>query len=197
MHFRLCAAPAVIGDRRSIVARSRRSTSFSDGIVALARLAGTVGCDTGDVLIGGDLGQEFGQHGRVAYAAAGELRRPGLQRFLVDPEIDLAPGTAFGTAVLASAPRAVALDTDTPFRFARTGGAHLLDGDQEVQGPCDPRCGMLTARAVWRRQSVLKSGTSLSRPIRPNRLSTNPDVRRSAMLNSTFILKQLKIAASL
>ena len=41
--------------------------------MALSGVVGAVSRDTCYVLIGGDLGQKFGQHGRVADIAAGEL----------------------------------------------------------------------------------------------------------------------------
>jgi hypothetical protein len=56
---------------------------------------------------------------------------------------------------------------------------------------------MFAFRVFWRRDSVLKSGTAQSRPIRHNRLSTNPVVCRSAMPKRTFIVRQVWIAASL
>ena len=49
-------------------------TAFGDGVVTFAWGVGAVGRDTGYVLIGGDLGQQFGQHGRVAYVASGDLQ---------------------------------------------------------------------------------------------------------------------------
>jgi len=55
---------------------------------------------------------------------------------------------------------------------------------------------MFTIRVFWRRLRVLKSGTAQSRPISRNRLSTKPVVCRSAMPNSTFIVRQVWIAAS-
>jgi hypothetical protein len=68
---------------------------------------------------------------------------------------------------------------------------------------------MFTARVFWRRLSVLKSGTSQSRPIRESRLSTKPVVCRvaivawtngapmSTMPKRTFIVRQVWTAASL
>jgi hypothetical protein len=44
---------------------------------------------------------------------------------------------------------------------------------------------------------VLKSGTSQSSPVSLKRLSTKPVVWRSAIPNSTFIVRQVWIAASL
>ena len=48
-----------------------------------------------------------------------------------------------------------------------------------------------------RRDSVLKSGTDQSRPTSRNRLSTKPVVCRSALPNSTFIVRHVWIAVSL
>jgi len=56
---------------------------------------------------------------------------------------------------------------------------------------------MSTFKVFWRRDSVLKSGTAQSSPVRRSRLSTNPVVWRSAMPNSTFIVRQVWMAASL
>jgi hypothetical protein len=81
-------------------------------VVAFAGVVGAACGDTGDVLIGGNLGQQFGQHGRVADIAAGDLDRPDLQCFLVDPEMDLAPDAAFCTTMLAHIPLAFPLDLD-------------------------------------------------------------------------------------
>ena len=56
---------------------------------------------------------------------------------------------------------------------------------------------MLTFRAFCRRDNVLKLGTVQSRLMRWSRLSTNPVVCRSAIPNSTFIVRQVWMAASL
>ena len=45
--------------------------------------------------------------------APGNLDGPNLQRFLVDPEMDLAPDAPFGPAMLASVPFAFALGLDS------------------------------------------------------------------------------------
>ena len=58
-------------------------TPFGDGVVALAGIISPIGGDAGNVLIGRDLGQQFGQHGRVTNVAAGDLDRPDLQCLLV------------------------------------------------------------------------------------------------------------------
>ena len=44
--------------------------------------------------------------------APGDLDGSDLQRFLVDPEVDLAPDAAFGAAMLTRMPLAFALDFD-------------------------------------------------------------------------------------
>ena len=65
--------------------------------------------------------------------APGDLDGPDLQRFLVNPEMNLAPDPPFGTAVLARVPFAFALDLDT------------CAIDEQVQRALDPRYGMFTA----------------------------------------------------
>ena len=86
--------------------------AFGDGIMALSGVVGAVCGDTGDALISADLGQQFGQHRRIPNVAAGDLDRPNLQCFFVDPEMDLAPDAAFCTAMLARIPLAFPLDLD-------------------------------------------------------------------------------------
>ena len=88
--------------------------AFGDGIVALSGVAGTLGGDAGDFLVRCDLVEKFGQHGGVTHVAAGDRDGPNRQCFRVDPERDLAPDTAFGTAMPARLPRAFALDLDPP-----------------------------------------------------------------------------------
>jgi hypothetical protein len=68
-----------------------------DGLVALARIIGTVCGDAADLLIGRDLAQQIWQHRRIADMATGDLDGPNLQRFLVDPKVDLAPNAPFRT----------------------------------------------------------------------------------------------------
>lgn len=90
----------------------RIGPTFGNGVMALSGVVGAVGCHTGDLLIGWDLGQEFGQHGRVADIAAGDLDRPNLQCFFIDPDVDLAPDAALRTAMLAGVPLSFSLDLD-------------------------------------------------------------------------------------
>ena len=80
--------------------------------MALAGVEGPVGGDAGDLLIGWDLVQQFGQHGRVAHVAGGELGSAYFQRLFVNSYVDLAPDAAFGAAVLAGVPFPFALDLD-------------------------------------------------------------------------------------
>jgi hypothetical protein len=83
-------------------------TPLGDGIVASARVIGPVGGDAGGLLTGRDLAEQIRRYGRVADVARDDLDRADLQRLLVDPEMDLAPDAAFGTAMLARVPLAVA-----------------------------------------------------------------------------------------
>ena len=59
------------------------------------------GRDAGDLLIGRDLVEQLWHHGRIANVATGNPHRPDLQCFLINPKMDLAPDTAFRTAMLA------------------------------------------------------------------------------------------------
>lgn len=69
--------------------------------MAFAGVGGTIGVDAADLLIGRDLVQTLGQHGRLTHVAGGEIGSPDLQRPLVDPDVDPAPDPAFGATVLA------------------------------------------------------------------------------------------------
>ena len=80
--------------------------------MALAGVEGAVSCDAGDLLIRGDLVEQFGQHGRVAHVDGGELGRPDFQRLLVNLDVDLAPDPAFRPAMLAGVLFTFALDLD-------------------------------------------------------------------------------------
>jgi hypothetical protein len=80
--------------------------------MALAGVEGAVGGDAGDLLVVWDLVEQFGQHGRVAHVAGGELGSPDFQGFLVDTDVDLAPDPTFSASMLAGVPFALALDLD-------------------------------------------------------------------------------------
>jgi hypothetical protein len=100
--------------RLGILARRDDSvgSAFGYGIVALARVVGPVGGDTGDLLVGRDLDEQLGQHRGIAHIAACDFNSPNLQCFFVDPEMDLAPDAAFCPAMLARVPLAFSLDLD-------------------------------------------------------------------------------------
>jgi hypothetical protein len=61
-----------------------------DGIVALARVVGTVCGDAADVLIWRYLAEQVWQHRCVANAA-GDLDGPYLLRFLINANMELTP----------------------------------------------------------------------------------------------------------
>ena len=63
--------------------------------MALSGVVGPVGGDAGDLLIGRDLVEPIGQHGRVAHIAAGDLGCADFQRLLVNADAYLAPDLAF------------------------------------------------------------------------------------------------------
>jgi len=69
--------------------------------MALAGVEGAISGDAGDLLIGRDLVEQFGQDGRVTDIAGGELGCADFQCLLINSDVDLAPDAAFGTAVLA------------------------------------------------------------------------------------------------
>lgn len=88
------------------------SSAVCDCVVALAGIIGTVGGDARDFLVGRDLVDQVGQDRCVADVASSDLDGPHLQRFLVNPEVDLAPDTPFGTAMFACVPLSLTLDFD-------------------------------------------------------------------------------------
>jgi len=79
----------------------RCGTASSYGVVALAGVERAVGGDAGDLVLGRDLVEQFGQHGRIADLTGGELGGTDFQGFLVNPDVDLAPDAALGSAMLA------------------------------------------------------------------------------------------------
>ena len=102
--------------------------------MAFAGVEGAVGSDSGDLLAGWDLIEQFWQHGRVADIAGGELGGPDLQCSLVDPDVDLAPDPAFGTTVLAGVPLPFALDLDPGAIDQQVQGAvRTSGGDTDLQ----------------------------------------------------------------
>ena len=110
---------------------------------------------------------------------------PDLRRFLVDAEVDLAPGTPFRAAVPAGVPLAFALDLDpgaADRKVQRAAGASIRDGHGQ--------------RLPAARQGA-EVGHAQSRPIDRSRLLTKPVVCPSAMPNSTFIVGHTRMAVSL
>jgi hypothetical protein len=79
-------------------------TTIRDGIMALAGVIRAICRDAGDLFICGDLTKQIGQDRCVANVVPGDLDGSDLQRFLVDPEVDLAPDPPFGAAMLAGEP---------------------------------------------------------------------------------------------
>jgi hypothetical protein len=88
------------------------STTGGDGIVALAGIESSIRGDASDLVVRRDLVEKHGQHGRIAHIAGGELGRPDFQCLLVNSNVDLAPNTAFGAAMLTSVPFTLAFDLD-------------------------------------------------------------------------------------
>lgn len=84
---------------------------IGDGIMIFARVIRPVCGDRADLRISRGLAEQFGQHGRVAGIATGDLDGPDLQRLLIDApsrqiasqspagavDVDLAPQAAFRT----------------------------------------------------------------------------------------------------
>jgi len=80
--------------------------------MAFTGVEGTIGSNAPDLLIGRDLVEQFGQHGRVAHVAGGELGRTDFQCFLVNSDVDLAPHAPFRATMFACIPLPFALDLD-------------------------------------------------------------------------------------
>lgn len=75
--------------------------SVGNCFVELARILGAVRNDRPDLHVSGDRVQQFWQYRRVTNAAPRDLDGRDLQRFFIDTEVDLAPQSAFRTAILA------------------------------------------------------------------------------------------------
>ena len=69
----------------------RSGPAFRDGVTALTSVVSAVCCHGGNVLIGRDLRQQFGEHGGITNARARDLNSANFQRFLVDRDMELAP----------------------------------------------------------------------------------------------------------
>ena len=73
-------------------------------IMAFACIICSVRRDAAKLLIRWDLAEQVWQHRGVPNAATRHLDRADLQRFLIDPNVDLAPQAALWTAMLAGIP---------------------------------------------------------------------------------------------
>lgn len=122
--------------------------TFGTGIAALARVISAGGCDNSDVQFGGNLGQPFGQHVRAAYISACDLDGADRQRCLLIPKRILRQS------------RYLALPCLRPFHSPSPSIVVSVLPIRRCRGPRARQCGMLTARIVLRRLSVMKSGTS-------------------------------------
>lgn len=81
-------------------------------IVAFACFVWLICYDAAELLIQRDLIEPIRQHGRVPNAATRDLDCPYLQRFLIDPNMYLAPQPPFGSTLLAGIPLAFTLSFD-------------------------------------------------------------------------------------
>ena len=111
-----------------------------DGIVALAGVIGAVGGHRADLFANRDLAEQIGQDRCVTNVAPGDLDGSDLQRFLVDPEVDLAPDASIAATMLAGVPLAFALDLD-----ARAVDEQVQRALRPSVGDVDGQ-GLLTAR---------------------------------------------------
>jgi hypothetical protein len=68
--------------------------------------------DAADLLVRWDLTEKIWQHRLITDVVPGDLDSANLQCFLIDPEMDLAPDSPLGAAMLAGVPFAFVLDLD-------------------------------------------------------------------------------------
>lgn len=80
--------------------------------MAFVRIEGAVCRDACDLVVGWDLVKQFGQYGRVAHVAGGELRGQDFRCHFVNSDVDFAPDRAFRATMLAGVPRTFALYLD-------------------------------------------------------------------------------------
>jgi len=101
--------------------------------------------------------------------AGGDFNGPTFQRFLINPDVSLAPNPSFGATVLAGVPLPLDLD------------ARAIDWKVQRAGAAT-RYGRFTFSVFWRRHGVLWSGTAQSHsPTDRERLSTKPFVCRDGI----------------
>lgn len=96
--------------------------------MAFTGIVSVIASHGADLLVEWDLAEQFRQHRRIADMAAGCLDGAHLQRFLVDPNVELTPDTPFGATMPARIPLAFTLRLD----------AGAID-EQVQRGPLAPR----------------------------------------------------------
>ena len=90
----------------------RRGTTIGNGVMAFARVVGTIRSHAADLLVSWNLVEQIGQHRCISGVAARDLDCSDFQRSLINADVDLAPDAPFGAAVLAGIPFAFTLDLD-------------------------------------------------------------------------------------
>jgi hypothetical protein len=111
------------------------SPVISDGGAALSGVLGAIGCDTDDVLMGENLGQQFGQHEGIPDTVAGDL--------------SLILISSVCSSTTRSTLRQARLFAQVYLRARRSPPkSHSIVklSMSKCSGPCAPRYGILTAR---------------------------------------------------
>lgn len=72
--------------------------AVGNGVMAFARIVGTISGDAADLLIRRDLTEQVGQVRRITDVVPCDFDGSNLQRFFIDPYLYLAPDAPFGTA---------------------------------------------------------------------------------------------------
>jgi hypothetical protein len=153
--------------------------------MALAGVEGTIGGDAGDLLIGGIWSSSSGSMG----ASPTSLVVNSAARISSD----------FSSIPMWILRQTRRLEPPCLRAFHSPSPSTLIPvlSTKQVQRALRAAVGDVDLQGLLAADRVLKSGTAQSRPISRSRLSTNPVVCRSAMPNSTFIVRQVWIAASL
>ena len=106
-------------------------------IVAFACVVCSIGRDAAELLVWWDLVEQVRQHRSVPDAAARDLDCLYLQRFLIDPNMYLAPQPPFRPTVLAGIPLAFTLSFDPcAVRCPAVVCLQTMRGDQQMQWSC-------------------------------------------------------------
>ena len=158
-----------------------RGSASGNYVVASARVIGPIGGDRGDLLIGGNLFQQVGQHGCITDVACRDTDRADLQCFFVHTEMKLAPQALLWAAVLARVPLPFTLGLD-PGRI-----------NQQVQRPLasaigdgDVECLLTAAQGAEVRHFPVQPGQSKQAFDEPSRLPeghAEQDLHRQANLD--------------